>query len=162
MQDPCPGPRAFDLGADSTGAAPRLGLLPPPAVAILAEEPSGHETMVSRRVLALVLVCLLPSAAGAQADERDEARAHVEFGISVARAELWQEAIYRWERASEIDPSYAAAWNNLGIAYERDGQFDRALEAYETALDLEPDNLMIQQNYDLFREIYDRLDEDDR
>ena len=104
----------------------------------------------------------LPPAAGAQADEREEARAHVEFGISVARAELWQEAIYRWERASEIDPSYAAAWNNLGIAYERDGQFDRALEAYETALDLEPDNLMIQQNYDLFREIYDRLDEDDR
>ena len=108
------------------------------------------------------LAWLLILATDAAAADRDEARAHVEFGISVARAELWQEAIYRWKRASEIDPSYAAAWNNLGIAYEREGMFDEALEAYETALDLEPDNLLIQQNYDLFREIYDRLDEEDR
>ncbi len=123
---------------------------------------SGTPTMVARLLTAATLVWLAPLAAGAAADERDDARAHVEFGITVARAELWQEAIYRWKRASQIDPDYAAAWNNLGIAYEREGLFDEALEAYETALDLEPDNLMIQQNYDLFREIYDRLDEDVR
>ena len=118
--------------------------------------------MVARLLTAATLAWLVPLPAGAATDERDDARAHVEFGITVARAELWQEAIYRWKRASQIDPSYAAAWNNLGIAYEREGMFDEALEAYETALDLEPDNLMIQQNYDLFREIYDRLDEDAR
>ena len=118
--------------------------------------------MVARWITAASLAWLVPLASGVEADERDDARDHVEFGISVARVELWQEAIYRWKRASEIDPSYAAAWNNLGIAYEREGMFDEALEAYETALDLEPDNLLIQQNYDLFREIYDRLDEDAR
>ena len=118
--------------------------------------------MVARWCAAVSVLGLLSLPAGVLADERDDARAHVEFGISVAQAELWQEAIYRWKRAAEIDPSYAAAWNNLGIAYEREGSFDEALEAYETALDLEPDNLLIQQNYDLFREIYDRLDEDVR
>lgn len=117
---------------------------------------------MARLLAAAILFCLLPLASGVAADDREEARAHVEFGISVAQAELWQEAIYRWKRAAEIDPNYAPAWNNLGIAYEREGLFDEALEAYETALDLEPDNLMIQQNYDLFREIYDRLDEDVR
>ena len=122
----------------------------------------GALTTAARWLTAVGLVWLVASASGRAADDREEARAHVEFGISVARVELWQEAIYRWKRASEIDPSYAAAWNNLGIAYEREGMFDDALEAYETALDLEPDNLMIQQNYDLFREIYDRLDEDVR
>lgn len=95
-------------------------------------------------------------------DDRDDAVAQVEFGIAVAQAGLWQEAEYRWKRATDIDPSYAAAWNNLGIAYEQKGQFDEALDAYERALDLEPDNINIQQNYDLFREIHDRILEDDR
>jgi Flp pilus assembly protein TadD len=89
-------------------------------------------------------------------DERSDAKAQVEFGISVAQHGLWQEAMYRWQRAVEIDPSYAAAWNNLGIAYEHEGQFDEAREAYEKALQLEPQNPMIQQNYDLFREVNDR------
>lgn len=96
------------------------------------------------------------------ADARDDARAQVEFGIAVARQGLWEEAAYRWKRASEIDPSYAAAWNNLGIAYEQKGLFEEALGAYEEALDLAPDDINIQQNYDLFREIYDRLEDDDR
>ena len=80
----------------------------------------------------------------------------------MAQVGLWQEATYRWERAVDIDPSYAAAWNNLGIAYEHEGLFKKALEAYEKALDLEPRNFMIQENYDLFREINDRLDQDAR
>ena len=42
------------------------------------------------------------------ADERSDAKAQVEFGISVVQHGLWQEALYRWRRAVEIDPSYAA------------------------------------------------------
>lgn len=98
----------------------------------------------------------------AHADERSDAESQVKFGISVAQRGLWQEALYRWERAVDIDPSYAAAWNNLGIAYEHEGLFDKARDAYEKALDLEPGNTMIQQNYDLFREINDRINQDDR
>lgn len=113
---------------------------------------------------AFLAAALLLSAAPVTAfgDDRDDAVAQVEFGIAVAQAGLWQEAEYRWKRATDIDPSYAAAWNNLGIAYEQKGQFDEALDAYERALDLEPDNINIQQNYDLFREIHDRILEDDR
>ena len=118
--------------------------------------------MTTRCVLVLSVAFPLALTVGARADERDDARAQVEFGIEVAQSGLWGEAIYRWERASSIDPGYAAAWNNLGIAYEQKGLFDQALEAYEKALDLEPDNLMIQQNYDLFREIHDRIAEDSR
>ena len=110
----------------------------------------------------LVLMCVLAVAGpiAAEADNRSDAQAQVDFGIAVAQKGLWREAIYRWERASEIDPSYAPAWNNLGIAYENQGAFDKARDAYEMALDLEPDNLNIQQNYDLFREINDRVQTD--
>jgi len=91
------------------------------------------------------------------AQDLEGAKAQVKFGISVAKHGLWQEAIYRWERASLLDPDYAPAWNNLGIAYEHAGSFDEAKEAYEKALDLDPNNPVIQQNYDLFREINDRI-----
>lgn len=104
----------------------------------------------------LALALLAGSAAVAAADQREDARSQVEFGIAVAQKGLWQEAVYRWERAVEIDPTYAAAYNNLGIAYEQTGRFEQAGKAYEKALELEPQNLSIQQNYDLFKEINDR------
>ena len=44
-----------------------------------------------------------------------------------------------WEQAAKIDPNYPAAFNNLAIAYEHEGQFEKARKAYERALDIEPD-----------------------
>ncbi len=101
-------------------------------------------------------VVALLSAAPAAADARSDAKEQVAFGISVAQRGLWREAIYRWERAIEIDPSYAAAHNDLAIGYEHEGQLDKARKAYEKALELDPDNVQIQQNFELFKEINDR------
>jgi Flp pilus assembly protein TadD len=69
---------------------------------------------------------------------------------------LWREAIYRWERATQLDPTYAAAHNNLAIGYEHEGDLDKARGAYEKAMELEPGNALIKQNYELFKEINDR------
>jgi Tfp pilus assembly protein PilF len=52
--------------------------------------------------------------------------------------------------------NYAAAHNNLAIAYEHEGELDKARAAYEKALQLEPNNSYIKQNYELFKEINDR------
>jgi Tfp pilus assembly protein PilF len=94
------------------------------------------------------------------ADVRSDAMAQVEFGIDVAQRGLWREAIYRWAKATEIDPTYAAAFNDLAIAYEHEGQLDEARKSYERALELEPDNDQIRQNYELFKEINDRIGAD--
>jgi Tfp pilus assembly protein PilF len=102
--------------------------------------------------LLLVVTCVAP----ASADTRADARAQVEFGIDVAQRGLWREAIYRWQKAVEIDPTYAEAQNNLAIGYEHEGEFDKARQAYEQAVKLAPHNLQIQQNYELFKEINDR------
>ena len=114
---------------------------------------------MSRLVLRLFLFSLVTGVAGvlpAEADPRDDARQQVEFGIEVAQRGLWREAIYRWERATEIDPSYAPAFNNLAVAYEQEGDLARAQSAYERAMALDPGNDFITQNYELFREINDR------
>ena len=114
--------------------------------------------MILRRFAAATLLLALVAAPVllAAADIRSQARAAVEFGISVAQRGLWKEAIYRWEDAVRIDPTYAAAYNDLAIAYEHEGQFEKARGAYEKALELEPDNQLIKQNYELFKEINDR------
>jgi type IV pilus assembly protein PilF len=96
------------------------------------------------------------SAVPAFADARDDAKAQVEFGINVAQRGLWREAIYRWEKATELDPTYVAAYNDLAIAYEHEGQLDKARKAYEKALELDPNNVQVRQNYELFKEINDR------
>jgi len=104
----------------------------------------------------VIVLLLLAAASPAYADRRTDAKDQLEFGITVAERGLWKEAIYRWEKAVEIDPSYGAAWNNLGIGYEQLGRFDDARRAYEKAMEVDPDNSYIRNNYDLFREIYDR------
>ena len=109
-----------------------------------------------RMRLWLAVLLVTATAFPAYADRRSDAKGQVEFGITVAQRGLWKEATYRWEKAVEVDPSYSAAWNNLGIGYEQLGRFDEARKAYEKALDLEPGNSYIRSNYDLFREIYDR------
>src|SRR6266540_4378009 len=114
------------------------------------------------RVLSLLVVTLLAvGAAPLAADVRTDAKKQIEFGISVAQRGLWREAIYRWERAAQIDPTYAAAQNNLAIAYEHEGDLDKARAAYEKALELEPNNAFIKQNYELFKEINDRTSRQD-
>ena len=109
-----------------------------------------------RLATGITLVAALLTSAPAWADARGDAKAQVEFGINVAQRGLWREAIYRWEKATQLDPTYAAAFNDLAIAYEHEGQLDRARKAYDKALELEPNNSQIQQNYELFKEINDR------
>jgi len=107
-------------------------------------------------VVFLVACAATVTASPSFADNKSEARSQVEFGINVAQRGLWREAIYRWEKATQIDPSYAPAHNNLAIAYEHEGDLSKARAAYERALELEPGNALIKQNYELFREINDR------
>ena len=112
--------------------------------------------MNMRALASASLLAVLIGGGPVFADPRSDAKSHVAFGIDVAQRGLWREAIYRWERAIEIDPTYAAALNNLAVAYEHEGQLDKARSAYERALEIEPDNSQIRQNYELFKEINDR------
>jgi Flp pilus assembly protein TadD len=107
------------------------------------------------RALALFAV-VVAFESPALADARDDAKAQVEFGIKVAQSGLWKEATYRWEKATQLDPTYAEAWNNLAIGYEHQGRFEDAEKAYQQALKLAPKNVAIRTNYDLFKEINER------
>lgn len=114
-------------------------------------------TMGRRTALAAVLaLSCLSLAAHADNKSRSQSKKQVEFGIRVARQGLWREAIFRWQKAIELDPDNASARNNLAVAYEQDGEFELAEQEYERALDLNSDSMYIRQNYELFREAYEK------
>ena len=46
----------------------------------------------------------------------------------------WEDAIDAYRRVVAIDPTYAAAWNNLGLLLHRMGRYAEARTAYERAL----------------------------
>ncbi len=108
------------------------------------------------RSCASALLMLLLAASTVFADARGDAKAQVTFGITVAQKGLWREALYRFERAAAIDPTYAPAWNNLAIACEQEGHLDKAKQAYEKAVALAPKDDYIRQNYELFLEVHSR------
>ncbi|MEO5739687.1 MAG: hypothetical protein ABIS29_03740, partial [Vicinamibacterales bacterium] len=62
---------------------------------------------MSKRLLSVVVLLTALGGVAYADDARSDAKAQVEFGIAVAQRGLWKEAIYRWERATQIDPTYA-------------------------------------------------------
>jgi Flp pilus assembly protein TadD len=117
---------------------------------------------MNSRSVALAVLALVLLASPSFADARRDAQAQVEFGIGVAQRGLWREAIYRWEKAAELDPTYAPAFNDLAIGYEHEGQLAKARKAYEKALELSPNDQQIRQNYELFKEINDRTSQKEK
>ena len=139
------------------GLLPRVRYCAPNALQLAdPSRYSGQEPSMFSRVAASVVLLAAASAAPLYADARNDAKAQVAFGIDVAQKGLWREAIYRWEKATEIDPTYAAAYNDLAVGYEHEGQLEKARKAYEKAVEIDPGNTQIRQNFELFKEINDR------
>ncbi len=47
----------------------------------------------------------------------------------------WKDAVEAYRRVVAIDPTYSAAWNNLGLLLHRMGQYEEAQTAYLSALE---------------------------
>jgi Tfp pilus assembly protein PilF len=78
------------------------------------------------------------------------------FGVQMARMNLWREAMFRFKRAVEINPGNAVAHNNLAVAYEANGDFENARKEYLEALRLDRSNQYIQKNYSRYVEFLSR------
>lgn len=61
--------------------------------------------------------------------------------------ERWESAVDAYQRVLDMDPGYAAAWNNLGLLHHRMGQYERAGECYRAAL--EADDTCCQAAFNL-------------
>jgi len=82
------------------------------------------------------------------------------FGIQAAKKDLWDEAIFRWEKCLKSNPNSASAHNNLAVAYEKKGLLDKAKKEYEEALKISPENKHIKSNYENFKKARENTDDE--
>ena len=52
----------------------------------------------------------------------------------------YDEAVQCYDRALEIDPGYARAWNIKGIALMNLDRYDEAVQCYDRALEIDPED----------------------
>ena len=109
----------------------------------------------------VALVCCLLLAfvfvLGCRSGRREQPEATQEnFGVNMARMNLWREALFRFKRAVQINPGDAMAHNNLAVAYEANGDFENAAKEYREAMRLDKSNQYIQKNYSRYVEFTSR------
>ena len=117
--------------------------------------------MQFRQPALALLLLLIATGCGSAAANLENSNGQLEFGVEMARLDLWREAQFRFERALQIDPSNVRALNNLAVAYEGIGEFDKARDAYREALRLDRGNEYVQRNYSRFMEFYSRYEDSD-
>lgn len=78
-------------------------------------------------------------------------RSEFDFAGKLAREGLWQEALYRLQKARAAGIETAALHNNMAVALEALGRADEAQREYELALKLDPANERIRGNLDKFK-----------
>lgn len=124
-----------------------------------------HSTLLSRfrslrsappaAAAAPVLILLLASAAcSGTRGPAVRPETQLGFGVQMAQQGLWEEALFRFQQAERAEPGNAQVLNNLAVAYEAVGDFDRALDLYKKALAVDPENRELKRNYARFVEFY--------
>jgi len=95
---------------------------------------------------------------GCRSGGGDTSRAETQkqFGVRMAKMNLWREAMFRFKRAVDMQPDDAMAHNNLAVAFEANGDFENAAKEYREALRLDRANEYIQKNYSRFVEFTSR------
>src|SRR5438067_12130522 len=109
-----------------------------------------------RRALQLLLLVLPVLGCSHHSANLERPSAQQDFGVEMARMNLWREAEFRFKRAVELNPSDAMAHNNLAVAMEANGDFENAVKEYREALRLDRTNSYIQKNYSRFTEFTSR------
>ncbi|MBW8878731.1 MAG: sulfatase-like hydrolase/transferase [Acidobacteria bacterium] len=65
-------------------------------------------------------------------------RAHQQLGLIEIRQRHWDQARVELQKAVQFNPRLPVAWNNLGVVLYELKQTDAALQAWQTAIDLQP------------------------
>lgn len=115
----------------------------------------GYPKIISPILIpvAFVFFCAASVSAAKELSQLEkEARAERSEGLKYQNAGDLAAAAAFYQRAIQIDPAYAAAYNDLAIIYEAQGYPERAKELYLKAIEVEPQLLGPYSNLALLYE----------
>jgi tetratricopeptide (TPR) repeat protein len=75
----------------------------------------------------------------ALADDPNDARAWLDYGLAHEAAGDWTSAEESYRRATEVDRNFAEAFNNLGVVLRERGKLSEATQMLERAVGLDPE-----------------------
>lgn len=114
--------------------------------------------MSPRRARAVLFSSLLLLSLGqppeAKAGAKDDITRQIRFGAEMARQGNWREAIFRWQRALAVAPDNPRLHNNMAVAYESLGEYDKAEAEYQAALASTNPPDEVRENHEAFLKFY--------
>ena len=126
------GSRLAESARSALGDSDRFCGVSPPHRLYIEAQPYAHPTPVRDGLSsAYVAPGLRGQALGCQGPRGVRHRRRAEGSVERSHVSVAE--------GVEMDPTYADAWNNLGIGYEQLGRFDDARNAYEKALEIDPE-----------------------
>jgi tetratricopeptide (TPR) repeat protein len=105
------------------------------------------------RFAPLALAATVTAACGSSVPQ-ESAKSQLSFGTQMAERGLWNEALFRFRQAGQLQSTNGHVWNNVAVAYEATGNYEEALKSYRKALELAPSDQEIKRNYARFVEFY--------
>lgn len=67
-----------------------------------------------------------------------KARARNNYGVALCEAGRYQEAIFEYKKAIELDGMYHDPWSNIAVAYSMNKEIDKAIESLRKAISICP------------------------
>ncbi len=104
--------------------------------------------------VAVLGLAVISGACASSGKPQTVAHAEMREGVKAAQRGYWQEALFRFERARNVNPTDGEILNNLAVAFEALGRYGEALATYKQALQDTPKNSTIRKNYARFAEFY--------
>ncbi len=109
------------------------------------------------RIASLIVLILLLGSSLAHAGKKppaNNASEQLAFGVEMAKRGLWSEALFRFKQAGRLRTGDPRILNNMAVAYEALGNFERALDYYQQAIKADRSNRELKRNYSRFIEFY--------
>jgi protein O-mannosyl-transferase len=128
-----------------------LFLVPSSSVVALKESMAEHRAYVTGLYLLAALVWSVPVVRAGRMMAVSALLVPVLITLTMARNRVWSSEVGLWAEATRLRPSQAEAWYGLGDAHRFAGDFERAIESYETALERDPRHLDSWNNLGIAR-----------
>jgi tetratricopeptide (TPR) repeat protein len=86
----------------------------------------------------IMLFFAVPVISLSAADPTSDASAFLQKGINSIQSEDYQQAIKDFDKAIELNPNLAEAYNNRGLVYGKLGNLQQAIKDFDKAIELNP------------------------